>query len=112
MKTFNNICAQGDILIRRIAELPSGVEKVEPENGKIVVAHSETMHNHIFDSTHTELYSLPDDIMKCLLVVNEPTPLVHERSYDTHEPILFQPGIYEVRRQREYTPEGFRRVED
>jgi hypothetical protein len=29
-----------------------------------------------------------------------------------HEPIMFGVGIYEVRRQREYTPEGFRRVED
>lgn len=35
-----------------------------------------------------------------------------KRPYDTHAPIMFEPGIYEVRRQREYTPEGFRRVED
>lgn len=112
MKTFNNICAQGDILIRRITELPNGVEKIEPENGRIIVTHSETGHHHVMDANVVEMYTLPDDIMKCLLVVNDPTTLEHLRNFDTHEPILFQPGIYEVRRQREYTPEGFRRVED
>lgn len=112
MKTFKNLCAQGDVFFRRISELPENAVRVEPENGKTVVAHSETLHNHVLDATHTEMYSLPDDIMKCLLVVHEPTPLVHERSYDTHEPILFAPGTYEVIRQREHTPEGFRRVAD
>ena len=38
--------------------------------------------------------------------------LEHLREFDKHEPILFEPGVYHVRRQREYTPEGFRRVED
>jgi hypothetical protein len=31
---------------------------------------------------------------------------------DRRPSILFAPGVYHVRRQREYTPEGFRRVED
>ena len=32
--------------------------------------------------------------------------------FDTHEPIMLDDGIYRLRRQREYTPEGYRRVED
>jgi len=64
------------------------------------------------DAATTTLYRLPDDIMKCLLVVSKPTPLEHMRPHDTHEAIMFEPGIYEVRRQREYSPEGWRRVED
>ena len=36
----------------------------------------------------------------------------HLRSFDTHESISIAPGIYEIRRQREYTPEGWKRVED
>jgi hypothetical protein len=36
----------------------------------------------------------------------------HLRSYDMHAPITIKPGIYELRRQREYTPEGWRRVAD
>ena len=49
---------------------------------------------------------------ECLLVVDKPSILEHLRSFDTHEPILFEKGAYQVRRQREYIPEGFRRVED
>ena len=38
--------------------------------------------------------------------------LEHHRSIDTHEALEIKPGIYEIRRQREYTPQGFRRVAD
>ena len=41
--------------------------------------------------------------------------VVHHRPWDTHETIrlLGNPGdVWEVRCQREHTPEGWRRVED
>ena len=50
--------------------------------------------------------------MDIFLAVEEGDVLEHLRPHDTHEPIAFGPGIYHVRRQREYVPEGFRRVED
>lgn len=53
-----------------------------------------------------------DNPLIAWLEVNRPTALEHLRPHDTHEPIMFGPGIYEVRRQREYTPEGFRQVQD
>ena len=53
-----------------------------------------------------------DNPLLAWLEVNRPTALVHKRDFDTHAPVLVQPGIYEVRRQREYTPEGFRQVMD
>lgn len=46
------------------------------------------------------------------LKVNRPTSLDHKRQHHTHESILFQPGMYEVRRQQEQRPEGWRRVAD
>lgn len=112
MKPFNRFCAQGDIYIRRIEKLPANAVEVEPENGRVIVTHSETGHHHVMDAERVKMYTLPDSIMDCLLVVEEPTPLEHLRPHDTHEPILFAPGIYHVRRQREYTPAGLRRVED
>ncbi|MCP5099892.1 MAG: hypothetical protein GY943_30430 [Chloroflexi bacterium] len=112
MKTFTNICAQGDIYIRKIDALPEGATEVLPENGKIIVTHSETGHHHVMEASKVKMYQLPDSIMDCLLVVEQPTALEHLREHDTHDPILFEPGTYHVRRQREYTPEGFRRVED
>jgi hypothetical protein len=112
MKTFETTVAQGDIYITRVDALPAGVVPVEPENGVVIVTHSETGHHHVMDADSVTMHRLPDSIMDCLLVVKEPTPLRHLRAHDTHEPIMFQPGVYNVRRQREYTPEGFRRVED
>jgi len=112
MKAFTNVCAQGDILIHRIGELPSGVSEVAPEGGQVIVTHSETGHHHVMDRKTTTMYRLPEEIYECFLVVKEPTELKHLRPHDTHESIMFQPGTYRVRRQREYTPEGFRRVED
>lgn len=112
MRTFTNVCAQGDIYITRIAALPANSQRVEPESGKCIVTHSETGHHHVMDADTVTMYRLPDSIMGCLLVVEQPTALEHLREFDTHEPILFEPGVYHVRRQREYTPEGFRRVED
>lgn len=112
MKTFQNYCAQGDIYIRRVEALPTNAVPVPAENGKVIVTHSETGHHHVMEAASVTMFRLPDSIMDCLLVVDQPTVLEHLRQHDTHEPILFEKGTYHVRRQREYTPEGFRRVED
>lgn len=112
MRTFKNCCAQGDVYFRRVDAMPAGVVEVAPENGVLIVTHSETGHNHVMEATKARMYSLPDSIMDCFLVVNDPVALEHLRSHDTHEPILFDKGTYHVRRQREYVPEGFRRVQD
>jgi len=112
MKTFKNICAQGDVLIQRVDKLPPGVVFIEPVNGRVEVAHSETGHSHVMLAERTKAYKLPDSIMDIFLAVEEGDTLEHLRQHDTHESIAFEPGIYHVRRQREYVPGGFRRVED
>lgn len=109
---FSKTAAQGDVYIRRVESLPSNAVLVPPTNGHVVVAHSETGHDHLMLAERTKLYSIPDSIMDLFLVVDAPTPLEHLRPHDTHEPILFEKGVYHVRRQREFVPEGFRRVED
>lgn len=112
MKTFTSVCAQGDVYIRRVEALPDGAIPVAPENGRVIVAHSETGHHHVMDAGTVTMHRLPDSIMDCFLVVKEASELVHLREHDTHEPIRFEPGTYHVRRQREHSPEGWRRVED
>lgn len=114
MKTFRNQAAQGDIHFTRVRSLPKNANlvKVQPNDGQIIVTHSETGHHHVMVSDSVEMYRLPEELYECFLVVKTPTELKHLRPHDTHEPILFQPGTYRVRRQREYVPEGWRRVED
>ncbi len=113
MKTFKNIAAQGDMMLIRIAGLPEGVKPVDAINGAYVLAHSETGHNHVVMERPTvKLFSAMDEFRAYLVVEGDPVELEHQRSFDTHESVKIEPGIYEVRRQREYTPEGFRRAAD
>lgn len=103
---------QGDLMIRRIAKLPAKLRAATPENGRLIVAHSETGHHHVIDSRSAQLLIDETNAFIAYLDVAEPTALTHLRDFDTHEPLMLDKGIYEIRRQREYVPEGFRRVED
>lgn len=111
------MAAQGDLLIRRLSSIPKNAIKAKPEQGKYIVAHSETGHNHVIvDRPNVHLYSTDNPMVSYLEVIEAAdateTILEHLRSFDTHESIIINAGIYEIRRQREYTPEGWRRVED
>lgn len=112
MKTFDNQAAQGDILIRRITKIPDNAVKQESKGNKYIVAHSETGHHHTMESDGVQLYFAANDPMIMYLAVDNTANLVHNRSFDTHETIQFKQGLYEIRRQREYTPDGWRRVAD
>lgn len=110
--TFTDACAQGDIHISRVKKLPKGLTPVAGENGRLVVTHSETGHHHVMCDDKVAMFADATDPFTCYLQVDGLATLEHLRPFDTHAPILFSPGVYEVRRQREYVPEGFRRVED
>lgn len=117
MKTFENICAQGDVLFRRVQGMPNHVRPVAAERGEIIVTHSETGHHHVMvldreETPAVEMFSTASNPLVAWLRVYRPTVLEHRRPHDTHEPIMFAPGLYEVRRQREHTPEGWRQVAD
>ena len=112
-KTFSNAAAQGDFIIVRVEEIPANVSPVAAENGKHVIAHSETGHNHVMDAERVKAFALKKpDMYTLFLQVDEPTDIVHLRGFDTHEPIRVPAGNYMVKRQREYVPEGFRRAQD
>lgn len=113
MKTFNLRAAQGEIYIRRIGDcqkpkgLPTGYSALALEDGKLIVGHSETGHHHVLDpkSCSVAVMDHPPEGMRILrAIVNSPTPLVHLRDHDTHEPIMFEPGEYELRITREFDP--------
>lgn len=117
MKTFTRIAAQGDILLIKVNSLPKDAKPVKAEKGCFVVAHSETGHNHIVkERPNVQYYTSNDPMISYLQVIEatdtSETVLEHMRGFDTHESIKLDAGIYEIRRQREYTPEGWRRVED
>jgi hypothetical protein len=114
MKKFNCIAAQGDILILKIDELPDvALKEVHSEDGyNIIVTHSETGHHHVMEREKVQMFENTDNELEAFLTVHRDASLKHLRDYDTHEPISMGPGNYKIIRQREYTPEGYRRVAD
>lgn len=117
MKMFNETAAQGDVFFRRVDVIPEGLSEVAPNaKGEIVVTHSETGHDHVMvldrvSDPAVQMFN-GDNPLISWLKVNRPTSLDHKRQHHTHESILFQPGMYEIRRQQEQRPEGWRRVAD
>ena len=116
MKTFTKLAAQGDFIIIKVDDIPTEIEAFLPEGGVFVIAHSRTGHNHVMERTHVKAFKPKGekdrDLYQMFLSVDAPTEIVHKRSFDTHESILVPPGNYMVRRQREYTAEGFRKAAD
>ena len=101
---------QGDVLIKRVSQLPDGLELQEHK----VLQHGETTgHMHQFAATDAvQVYHAPARTTEALesqwrtitengnkfLVVDAPALLKHEE----HAPILVDPGVYQIDIVREF----------
>lgn len=114
MKTFEIQAAQGDVLLTKISKMPDDVIEQKSINGRFIIAHSETGHSHtVAERQGVRFFSGKDPMIAYLEVIDSvEVTLEHERTFDTHEALLLKGGTYEIRRQQEYTPEGWRRVLD
>ena len=116
MKIVKNVAAQGEMLIRRVSGFKDKAEAMKSENGKFILAHSETGHHHVIDrenvSVSTQTENVPEGMGILQMIVEAPSTIEHLRTTDTHEPLMLGEGLWEIRLQREYTPEGYRRVAD
>lgn len=103
----------GDLLII-MAAVPADARKQRRRNGRLVLAEGEvTGHAHAILDPGADLYDLipagdVDEMRQRFLRVTAEVALTHEE----HATIMLPPGEYEVRRQREYTPERVRWVAD
>jgi len=101
------IYRQGDVLLKSISKLPKSAKSVKSENGKFVLAHGEvTNHAHTVCELDGALFIGEGN--QLFLKTDAGCDLLHQE----HGPITVDPGIYEVIRQREYSPEEIRRVAD
>ncbi len=113
MRTVRGICAQGDMLIIPVRDIPKDVTPVDPVGDHYILAHSETGHHHVIDKAKAEVF-LPADEEFTLFIrsLDDSAEITHEREFNTHESLKLPKGEYMLRRQREHTPEGDRRIED
>ena len=103
--------AQGDVLFRRVHTIPAAARQ-QTRNGPLIVAHSETGHHHTIEAEGVIHFEVSDPLICYLRVDADHADVVHHRPYDTHATLRLPTGNWEVRRQREHTPEGWQRVED
>lgn len=116
MKIAEQMAAQGDVLFRRVKSIPKDAVE-QPRKGPLVVAHSETGHHHVIESPDAKLFTTADPLVCFLRLEGVPhVDVVHQRPHDTHETLRLMGGndgaCFEIRRQREHTPEGWRMVAD
>lgn len=110
----NRPVAQGDILIIPGAVIPVTAKAAIAENGHYIIAHSETGHHHVIDRARAEVFEAADDaFIAYIRTMGNDADITHKRDFDTHETINLAPNqTYEVRRQREYVAQGFRKAQD
>lgn len=93
-------CRQGDIFLERVVlDLAPEVRVVPLDAGRVVLAYGEaTGHAHAFHGDHVTQHETADGTRYVTIAV-APAALLHEE----HAPITVPPGLYRVRRQREWT---------
>ena len=105
---------QGDVLLVKVAEVPAHAVRVaqRPDHRVILAEGEATGHHHAVTCDRATLLVEEAEAIaaKRWLQIdgNEPVALTHQE----HATILLEPGVYEVRRQREYHPSEIRRVAD
>lgn len=113
MNSFKKMAAQGDVLFIKVDRIPDGLEQSKAENGYHIVTHSETGHHHVVMERSAQMLIDKTNEFIAYLDIKEDCQIDHLRNHDTHRPISFKKGDkIQVRRQREYTPEGFRKAQD
>ena len=96
---------QGDVFLEPIESLPKGLKK---HTGKLILAYGEvTGHCHEIKETKS-VSAFVDKDGALYLDVKRKTYLEHQG----HSTITIAPGKYKVVRQREYSPEEIRNVQD
>lgn len=90
--------------------------QVKPENGKLIIAHSESMHHHCIDIKRSKnvqlLIDQTNELIGLLKIEGVPVDLEHLRANDTHDTFRISEGDYIVKYHAQETPDGWARVID
>ena len=107
-----SLIRQGDVLVIPVATIPRNTKPVKRDQGRVVLAYGEaTGHAHTISHPDVRLVSAEQaGELRMWMQVTAPEPV--ELEHDEHDTLLIPPGTYEVRRQREYSPEEIRTVAD
>ena len=106
---------QGDVWLEQVPgdQLPSDVEEVARDNGRIVLAYGEvTGHAHAIAERNATLFRRPGTGERWLVIRATAVESAAGVQHEEHAAIVLEPGVYRVGIQREYHPEAIRNVVD
>lgn len=96
---------QGDVLLLKLDHAPENL-KPRTQNGLVILAHGEaTGHHHSIPRDNAQDFTSPNGDT---VITTTGATLVHQE----HTRIALPDGSYELRRQREYSPQAIRNVAD
>lgn len=93
-KTVKLKSQQGDVLLRKVDQLPTGERKIIGKK-RCVLAHGESGHSHVVEQDDAELIQIGE---RMLLKIGKPAAVVHEE----HEAQTLSPGIWEIGQIQEF----------
>lgn len=94
--------SHGELFLLPVDTVPEG--KVS-KHREFVLAHSETGHNHVLQSTKPkQTFTITEigDAVERYLTIEDLTNLVHQKTFDIHETRTLAPGNYKVYYKKEY----------
>lgn len=108
MKNRENVGAQGEVMIFRIAgQMPDGLVPLNDldRKGRPIIGHSESGHHHVLERAVTvmEKPDAPAGMRVLYALLDEPTVLIQD-AMDAHGSHMLPAGLYEFRIAREYDP--------
>ena len=104
-ENMNPIYRQGDVLLRKINQLPKG-KRTKRISGEVLEGEATGHIHRIRELEQAEVLEIGNGLF--VSVGEDGVSLVHEE----HKTIELPPGDYEITRQREYSPEAIRNVAD
>ncbi len=89
----------GENFFEPIAKLPEGPIK---EVKSLIAAHSESGHNHLLTSDHPFKVVQVND--RTYIEVMFDALLSHQKTFNKHDTLTIEPGVYEIKHKTEYNP--------
>lgn len=90
----------GENVITPVDILPKGAK---PYN-TFIIGHSETGHNHVLEADKDTKFKVVTHNGEIYFQTTAAARIKHQKSFDIHETITVEPGIYKVIPAKEYNP--------
>lgn len=92
----------GENAIMAVEKVPEGLNW--HTETKAIIGHSETGHHHLLEAAKGTEYELAELNGVLYLRLTDTAKVIHKKSFEVHEAVTLDPGVYQVTHKTEYDP--------